>query len=130
MEKLRGALSSCRLPLPIWDSAFFRLHSPSIRFPEIMHVRGDNNVIETFETSVCSCGLENDILTGRFVGGEFDNDLQALTVGLTWFINPKFKIMGNWVFETVGEDMIGSTRLRRGEDTSQNLWMVRTQLDF
>ncbi len=97
---------------------------------ETMHVRGDNQVVETFVTEECDCGVTRNILTGRFVGNDYNNDFQALTAGVSWYINPRFKIMGNWVFEWMGEDLIGPTRLRRGENTNQNIFMVRGQLKF
>ncbi|MFQ5457293.1 MAG: hypothetical protein ACE5FC_02390, partial [Myxococcota bacterium] len=69
-------------------------------------------------------------LVSRAVGSEYDNDFRALTVGVTWHINPRFKIMGNWVFENIGQDLIGRTRLTRGENTDQNVFMIRSQVKF
>jgi phosphate-selective porin len=70
-------------------------------------------------------------IIGRYVSPvEFDNDVQAFTLGASWFINPKFKIMGNWVIERIGEDLIGGTRLREGENQDQNIILIRSQLKF
>ncbi len=97
---------------------------PVIKY-ETMSIKGDNMV----STFVFSPGPPQ--VMGRFVNpAQFDNDLQAVTVGFTWFINPKLKIMANYVYEEIGEDIIGSTRLRQGVDTDQNLFLFRTQLKF
>jgi hypothetical protein len=99
---------------------------PVIKY-ETMHVKGDDSV---FTLDLDPLPGSGNVALGRFKNGEFDNDLQALTVGATWFINPKLKVMANWIFEEVGEDLIGSSRLRAGEDTSQNIFLVRSQLKF
>jgi hypothetical protein len=100
---------------------------PVIKY-ETLHVSGDN-MVDSFVYQQ-AMGSKTAIM-GRFASpAEFNNDVQALTLGVTWFINPKFKIMGNWVFEKVGEDLIGGTRLRQGEDRDQNILMIRTQLKF
>ncbi len=95
---------------------------PVIKY-EVMHVNDDER-------------LENVLINpttmemGRVSLGDFNNDVRAFTAGITWFINPNFKIMGNWVYESVGEDLIGSTRLRQGEDQDQNIFMIRSQVKF
>jgi hypothetical protein len=38
--------------------------------------------------------------------------------------------MANYVYEQIGEDIIGSTLLRQGVDKDQNLFLFRTQLKF
>jgi hypothetical protein len=92
---------------------------------ETMQVRGDSRVMDDFVT------VSGPVLVpARVVTDDYSNDFQALTVGVQWFINPKFKIMANYVFEWMGEDLIGPTRLRRGENTNQNVVMIRTQLKF
>ena len=98
---------------------------PVIKY-ETLQVGGDNMT----DTFVFTPSLGKAV-PGRFVSPvEFSNDVQAFTLGATWFINPKFKVMGNWIFEKVGEDLIGGTRLRQGETRDQNIIMIRTQLKF
>jgi phosphate-selective porin len=100
---------------------------PVIKY-ETLHVGGDN-MTGTFVFGP-AVGKQPAIL-GRYVSPvEFDNDVQAFTLGASWLINPKFKVMGDWVIESIGEDLIGATRLRRGENQDQNIIMVRTQLKF
>jgi phosphate-selective porin len=113
----------------IWKSKTQSL-VPVVKY-EWMHVRGDDRVDETFVTKSCTgCDLESKTLVSRAVGSEYDNDFRALTVGVTWHINPRFKIMGNWVFENIGQDLIGRCRLDRGENTDQNVFMIRSQIKF
>ena len=97
---------------------------PVIKY-ETMAVTGDN-IVSTF-----TFDTPTGLVTGRFVNpAEYANDLQALTLGFTWFVNPKLKFMANYVYEQIGEDIIGSTRLRQGVNTDQNLFLFRTQLKF
>jgi len=95
---------------------------PVIKY-EIMHIRDDERVTTVVIDPVTDA-------MGRINVGDFNNDIRAFTAGITWFINPHFKIMGNWVYEVVGEDYIGPTRLMRGEDTNQNIFMLRSQIKF
>ncbi|MFQ5458704.1 MAG: porin, partial [Myxococcota bacterium] len=68
---------------------------PVVKY-EWMHVRGDDMVNETFVTKRCTgCDLVSKTLVARSIGSEYDNDFRALTVGVTWHLNPRFKIMGN-----------------------------------
>jgi hypothetical protein len=100
---------------------------PVIKY-ETLHVGGDN-MVGTFAFSPRQ-GSQN-VIQARFVSPVwFNNDVQAFTLGATWFINPKFKIVGNWVFEKLGEDLIGGTRLSQGETRDQNIFMIRTQVKF
>lgn len=113
----------------IWQGETQRL-VPVVKY-EWLHVRGDDRVDESFETKACTgCDLESKTLVSRSLGSEFDNDFRALTMGVTWHINPRFKIMGNWVYENIGQDLVGRTRLDRGENTDQSVWMIRSQVKF
>jgi len=97
---------------------------PVIKY-EILDVSGDN-IVSTF-----TLDPGPPPVMGRLVSPvEYDNNLQALTLGFTWFVNPKLKFMANYVYEQIGEDIVGSTRLRQGVDKDQNLFLFRTQLKF
>lgn len=97
---------------------------PVIKY-ETMHVRGDN-IVSSF---ILDSGPP--VVMGRFVNpAEYDNNFQALTLGFSWFVNPKLKFMANYINERLGEDVIGSTLLRQGVDTNQNIFLFRTQLKF
>ncbi|MDP3937454.1 MAG: porin [Deltaproteobacteria bacterium] len=95
---------------------------PVIKY-EVMHVKDDER-IETVLINPTTMEM------GRVALGDYNNDVRAFTAGITWFINPNFKIMGNWVYESVGDDLIGSTRLRQGENRDQNIFMIRSQVKF
>ncbi len=113
----------------IWEGETQSL-VPVVKY-EWMHVRGDDRVNEEFETKACTgCDLESNTLISRSLGSEYDNDFRALTMGVTWHLNPRFKIMGNWVYENIGQDLIGRTRLDRGENTDQHVFMIRSQVKF